>query len=459
MTDNQNGLNSFEPENNNGSNSNDNTNNNIFNNTWQNNTNQNPAEGAGNNQFQNQQPPFSYTWDGSAYNGVGSNKPRKNRGLKAFAATVTICLVLVLSMVGWALYMGYVPTGTNSEDSSADGNSKDAISVAQIIKVSENNVEYTNKLTEVYDKIKNSCVSVITDKSLGSGFIVKEDGYIITNHHVIESAKTIKVQFYSKDEYTAKLIGSDSVSDIAVLKIEGTFTPIELGNSDSLKVGQDVVAVGTPYDLSLAGTMSRGIISGIARNVEVTNDSGIVVKTMTLIQTDTSINPGNSGGPLINLDGQVIGINTLKLMQEYEGLGFSIPINNAVTIANTLIQYGKVEERPNDDFVTATPRLNVTVMNVSDYLNTYETNFSVDLPEGAVVTAVARNSSIYKAGLELYDIITEFDGKEIKSKEDLTSQLKNKRAGDTVTIKVFRVNRNGDGGQYHELSFKLDSAK
>lgn len=451
MADNQFGFNSFEPSNNpNGSNAGNNPENNT-----QNNMN-----------FQNQQPPFNYTWDGSAYSGTGSKKPRGNKGLKAFAATVTVCLILVLSMIGWAVFIGQVPVGATSDNSGTSavnqGNndeSKDTTSVPQVIKISDKVIEYDTALTQLYEKVKDSCVSVITDKALGSGFVVKEEGYIITNHHVIDGAKSVKVQFYNGNEYEAKIIGSDSISDIAVLKIEGTFKPIELGNSDSVKVGQEVVAIGTPYDLTLAGTMSRGIISGIARNVEVTNDAGVVVKTMTLIQTDTSINPGNSGGPLINLDGQVIGINTLKLMDVYEGLGFSIPINNAVTIANTLIAYGKVEERPDNDFVTATPRLNVTVMNVSDFINIYQPNISVELPDGAIVTAVSRNSSIYKAGLELYDIITEFDGKTIKSKEDLTAALKGKRAGETVTIKVFRVNRSGDKGEYHEFTFKLDSAQ
>jgi len=401
------------------------------------------------------------------YSGTGSKKPRGNKGLKAFAATVTVCLLLVLSMIGWAVYMGYVPAGTTSDAasdaSSADRNngdeSKNTSSVPQIIKISDRAIEYDTVLTELYEKVKDSCVSIITDRALGSGFSVKEDGYIITNHHVIDNAKSVKVQFYNGDEYEAKIIGSDSISDLAVLKIEGTFKPVELGNSDTVKVGQEVVAIGTPYDLSLAGTMSRGIISGIARNVEVTNDAGVVVKTMTLLQTDTSINPGNSGGPLINMEGQVIGINTLKLMDVYEGLGFSIPINNAVTIANTLIAYGKVEDRPDNDFVIATPRLNITVMNVDDFISIYQPNISIDLPDGAIVTAVTRNSSIYKAGLELYDIITEFDGKAIKSKEDLTAALKGRRAGETVTIKVFRVNRSGDKGDYHELTFKLDSAQ
>lgn len=407
----------------------------------------------------NQQPPYLYNWNGS-----NQKQPKKNKGLKVFAATVTICLILTLSLIAWSVHMGYFPgleNDTSSDISSVSGTDneqKSTVSVPEVIKTNDKTAEYTSDFTKLYDKIKNSCVSVITDSALGSGFIVTEDGYIITNHHVIERAKNVKVLFYDDTEYEAQVIGSDAVSDIAVLKIEGEFTPIEIGNSDDVKIGEEVVAVGTPYSIKLAGTMSRGIISGIARDIEITDVFGSVVKTMTLIQTDTSINPGNSGGPLINMAGQAIGINTLKLMNEYEGLGFAIPIKNAITIANTLIEHGKVDERPDNDFVTATPRLNITVMNIKDAQKHYEINPDIELPEGAFVCQVTMNSSIYMAGLELYDIITEFNGKAITTKEELTKELSKYKAGDTVSIKVFRINFKKGSGDYHEFSFKLDSA-
>ena len=135
--------------------------------------------------------------------------------------------------------------------------------------------------------------------SIGSGFVITEDGYIVTNHHVIEDYSSIKVIFYDGSEYDAELVGSDASSDLAVLKIEAEgLVPIELGNSDELKVGDEVVAIGTPYSLSLAGTMTQGIISGVNREVTVSSGSGAGTKTMRLIQTDSSINPGDSGGPL-----------------------------------------------------------------------------------------------------------------------------------------------------------------
>ena len=310
---------------------------------------------------------YSYNWDGSKQHQV-----KKKKSLKAFAATVTICLFLTLAMIGWSVFMGYIPNplGDDSALSDVSENQNETVSAPEVIKISGTIIDYNSPLTELYDKVKDSCVTVLTNSAMGSGFVVTEDGYVITNQHVIKEAKSITVVFYDDTRYTATLIGSDSISDIAVLKIEATdLTPIEIGDSDALKIGEQVVAIGTPYSIELAGTMNMGIISGIARNIEVTNDYGTVVKTMTLIQTDTSINPGNSGGPLINMAGQILGINTLKLMNEYEGLGFAIPMKNAVTIINTLIEYGVVDDRPDDDFVTASPKLNVTVMNVPDAIS------------------------------------------------------------------------------------------
>ncbi len=401
---------------------------------------------------------YMYNWDGT-----NQITQKKNKRLKVFAATVTICLLLTFSLIAWSVVMGYLPNPISTEsDISSDISNEESgtLSVPEVVKVGEGNAEYKSDLTDVYDRAKESCLTVLTGSSMGSGFVVTEDGYIITNHHVIKDATNVRVVFYEGDEYNAEIIGSDSISDIAVLKIEGEgFVPLEIGNSDNIKIGEQVAAIGTPYSIELAGTMNMGIISGIARNIEITNDFGTVVKTMTLIQTDTSINPGNSGGPLINMAGQIVGINTLKLMNEYEGLGFAIPINNAVTIINTLIEFGEVNERPDNDFVTASPRLNITVMSIEDAVNYYKMNFSFELPSGAFVTEVARNSAIYRAGLEIYDIITEFNGVEITTKETLTSELANYRAGQSVSVKVFRINRNGDGGEYHELSFRLDTAE
>lgn len=315
--------------------------------------------------------------------------------------------------------------------------------------------------TELYEKCSVSCVSIICtfDKSsgyaLGSGFVLSEDGYIATNHHVIEDADKITVQFYDGTEYEATLIGSDSVTDLAVLRIEAEgLVPAELGDSSKVSVGEPVVAIGTPYDITLAGTMTSGVVSGLARDVECTDDYGNVVKTMTLIQTDASINPGNSGGPLFNINGQVIGINTLKLMDEYEGIGFSIPITDAIQVFETLVKYGELPDYGDTDFVKTAPKLHITVMSVSDARNSVEYGryISKDAPDGVYVTQVTPGTAIYEAGLEVYDIITEFNGVDLEGSDDLAAELAKCSAGDTVTIKVYHR------GEYKTLTFKLDKA-
>ncbi|HBR32079.1 MAG TPA: hypothetical protein DD733_08350, partial [Clostridiales bacterium] len=401
----------------------------------------------------NQQPPFMYSWD------AGQQAPiKKKKGLKIFAATVSVCLIFTLVLIAWSIGMGYVSDPFSNNSSNVESNISDTensdVSIPQTIVANSNDLPAVSDLTELYDKIDDSCVTVETDIALGSGFVVTADGYVITNHHVIENAKRIKVIFYDDTEYNATLVGSDKTSDIAVLDLEGEFVPIDIGNSDNILVGEKVIAIGTPYSKDLAGTMTEGIISGIARDIKVTNDTGTVVKTMTLIQTDTSINPGNSGGPLVNMNGSVIGINTLKLMDEYEGLGFAIPINSAIKIANALI----AGVNPENDFVSASPKLNITVMTVSDAITEGLIDVEYDLPDGAFVTDVARKSAIYMAGLEQYDIITEFNGVTVTSKEELIDELGKYKAGDSVTIKVFRLNLKGDNGEYLDFSFNLDPA-
>lgn len=421
-----------------------------------------------NQQYYQQQPPYTqppqynYSWQGSQ-----QKPPKKNKGLKAFIIAASACLLVVVILLTLVVLNRTTLSkhGTVSEDvkpaidtSKAD-EADTEVSYEEFIKKSESESELDYTYAGLYNKCSKSCVSVLTDTALGSGFVIDNDGHILTNHHVIEDAKTINVQFYDNTSYKAELIGSDSASDIAVLKINAdNLVPIEIGDSDSVIVGEEVVAIGTPYDISLAGTITPGIISGIARDVKITNDYGTVVKTMTLLQTSAAINPGNSGGPLINTKGQVIGITSLKLINEYENLGFAIPINNAITIANIILTYGEVTDRPDDDIATVTAKLNITVCNIDAAVQYGYLTDDDGIPNGAFVLEVSRQSAIYKAGLELYDIITEFDGVKVESKENLTTELAKHSAGETVTIKVYRLSRSGNGGETVELTFKLDSA-
>jgi len=342
-------------------------------------------------------------------------------------------------------------------------NENTSYEISETISATDKPYEEQSDLTVLYETCSVSCASIYVTLdggySLGSGFVLTAEGYIATNYHVVEGGKSYKVMFYDGEEYDAELVGGDKTRDLAVLKINAkNLKPLPIGDSDALKVGQTTIAIGTPYDLTLAGTMTTGIVSGLNRKVEITNDYGTVIKTMRLIQTDTAINPGNSGGPLLNMAGQVVGINSLKLVGDYEGTGFAIPMNYAVGILNQLIQYGEVVE-DNGDHVTASPRLGVQVYNVEDGINALGLRPRCDYPtEGALVASVEPTTAIYEAGLQLYDIITEFDGHKVKTKDDLVDILAQYKAGDTVSIKVFSFSRNFSKGEERTLTFVLDSA-
>ena len=269
----------------------------------------------------------------------------------------------------------------------------------------------------------------------GSGIIIKADGYILTNNHVIENAleqnsnkliegSKIEVVLPSDTErkYTAKIIGRDSKTDIAVLKIEAVNLPVaELGDSDKVKSGELAVAIGNPGGIDYMGSVTAGIISGINRTIEMENG-----QELKLIQTDAAINPGNSGGALVNSQGQVIGVNTVKIAATgYEGLGFAIPINEANNIATSLIDFKYVKGRP---------YLGVSI----DQTFTEAVAKQYKVPAGLLVYEVLPLSSAYKAGIHAGDIITKFDGKNIKVFRDLEDQKNTHKPGDTVSIEVYR---------------------
>ncbi|MEG1743196.1 MAG: trypsin-like peptidase domain-containing protein [Clostridia bacterium] len=401
---------------------------------------------------------FTYSWSSSS---AIRKKSKKNKKLVAAIVAITIVFTSLAFMAGMAASSGKrddtvsQPMPDTSETSKPKNtNTQGTVSLEPISDLKQQTV------SAIYEKCSKSCATIYVTTSrgyaIGSGFVVDKDGHIVTNSHVVENGTKIEVIFYNDERYTAELIGADSLTDIAVLKIKAdNLVPIALGDSSQVKVGDMVVAIGTPYSMTLAGSLSSGYISGVNRSVDVSNDYGTVTKTMKLLQTDTTINPGNSGGPLINIYGQVIGINTLKLMDVYEGIGFAIPMSNAISIINSLIRDGTVTDVPSD-LVTATPRLNLTVATISDQIKS-QCGLPDTVPDGVVVTAVARNSSIYKAGLELYDIITEFNGAKIKNINDLSAELNKYTAGQKVTVKIYRTLRNGTG-TYSEITFSLDAA-
>lgn len=322
------------------------------------------------------------------------------------------------------------------------------------------NENTTGELTvgQISEKCKKSSVGIMIEKEtyyfgrtyktsgVGSGFILSEDGYIATNSHVVDGATTITVMLDSGESYEAVLVGKDTITDIAVVKIEATGLPVmERGNSDDVKVGDTAVAIGTPASIELAGTVTDGIISAVGRKIDITDDYGNVIKTMTLIQTNATINPGNSGGPLINSYGQVIGINTLKLTAQYEGIGFAIPINGAIDIMNQLIADGKVSDR-GTSLVTGAPSIGISCADISDAEAEY-----YGIPKGVLVIQINKASQASQAGLRRGDIILEFQGEKVETSDELTEIKDRYKPDDVVTMKVYR-----DGEGELEITFKLD---
>jgi len=425
------------------------------------------------NGYNNQTPPngngsdYSYNW-----NGANNNNGNKNNGNKTFII-ILIVFALISTVVISAVVAGSqngIFSGALNSNASGDG----SLDVSAIITDTSHpspEIEYggedqdlSNTLTEIYDACAPSCCTVVVKVngqiySTGSGFVFDStNGYIGTNHHVINNGDEISVVFYDGKEYEATLINSDSVTDLAVLKVEGeNLKALKIGSSDKLKVGQNVVAIGTPYDQGLAGTMTCGIISGINRNIDITNESGKVVKTMTLIQTDCSINPGNSGGPLIDMAGNVIGVTSLKLVDEqYEGIGFAIPISGAVEIFRKLIAGESIGD---STIATATPKIGVTITDAKTWLAQNRINPGCEYPDGLLIADIEYTCNAYKQGLSRYDIITEFDGERVTDSDALGALLADHKAGDEVAVKVFRFNRYFNEGETLEITFKLDAAE
>ena len=262
------------------------------------------------------------------------------------------------------------------------------------------------------------------ESGAGSGVIISSDGYILTCAHVVDGASTITVTIGDKD-YTATLVGEDTTSDIAVIKIDADgLTPATVGNSDSLKVGQSVMAVGNPLG-ELGGTVTGGMISALNRSVTIQGSSS--VNTMSLIQMDASVSPGNSGGGLFNMNGELIGIvNAKSSSSDAEGLGFAIPINDAIKVAQELLENG---------YVTGRPYLGITYLAVTDAQTASQLGVNA---YGVYVVEVVKGGPAEKAGLQAGDRIVSVDGTEIASKDDLGTLMQKHAAGDTLSITIAR---------------------
>ena len=262
------------------------------------------------------------------------------------------------------------------------------------------------------------------ESGAGSGVIISSDGYILTCAHVVDGASTVTVTIDDKD-YTATLVGEDTTSDIAVIKIDADgLTPATVGDSDSLKVGQSVMAVGNPLG-ELGGTVTGGMISALNRSVTIQGTSS--TNTMSLIQMDASVSPGNSGGGLFNMNGELIGIvNAKSSSSDAEGLGFAIPINDAIKVAEELLQNG---------YVTGRPYLGISYLAVTDAQTAQQLGVN---SYGVYIMEVVKGGPAEQAGLKAGDRIVSIDGTEIASKDDLGTLMQKHAAGDTLSITVAR---------------------
>lgn len=334
---------------------------------------------------------------------------------------------------GGSSSLGYInasPTSTKTSSATGSG-----LTVSQIVKkVSPAVVGVSTKTTVTQNDFDSFFGSSngngsSTQEGMGSGIIFNNDGYILTNYHVIKGADKIAVILNNKKEVSAKVVNYDEANDIAVIKMTGSFTVpgvAELGSSASLNVGDSVVAIGNPLGKEFLGTVTTGVVSAVNREVAVSEG-----QKQTYIQTDAAINPGNSGGPLVNSFGQVVGINSAKISENgVEGIGFSIPIDTVKSKIQNL-------SKP------------ILMLGISGEAVDKSTAEQHNIPQGVYIEQIQDFSSAQKAGMQVGDVITKFDGKKVTSTSDIDSIKSKHNSGDTVQVEVYRDDA------YKTLSLKL----
>ena len=345
-----------------------------------------------------------------------------------------VITLLVVASLGMNVFLF---TKVNKSSSSGSSSNKNAT-------VENVNYDVKSSTTDVIEKVNSSVVGVLvyangTASGSGSGVVYRVDGktaYIITNAHVVSGATDVQVVFSNKESVNATIVGSDTYSDIAVLKLTADFdmTAIKCGDSSLLDQGETVLAIASPLGIEYAGTVTQGIVSGIDRTVSVDlNDDGQEDWDMNVIQTDAAINPGNSGGALVNMAGELVGITSMKLSNtSVEGMGFALPINDVITSVEQIIENGKVTR----------PQIGISGVSLSGY-SSYQLRYyriNTDLTDGIYVSRVTSGGAASKAGIQEGDIIVKFDGKEVTTYKSFLTELYSKEPGDKVSVVV---NRNG----------------
>ena len=396
-----------------------------------------------------------------------SQIPKRRSGSGKIIATAAI-----VGVVGGLIGGGVSYYAADQMNSASVNNSAAQTSVSSSSsKVSQKSAKTSGTMTSAYNSVKGAVVSVINLKrqsssstnslynslfgddegssskkngkletySEGSGVVYMKSngkGYIVTNNHVISGSDAVQVQLANGKTVSAKVVGKDSTTDLAVLSIDAKYVTqtAEFGDSKSLQAGQTVIAVGSPLGSEYASTVTQGIVSAPARTIETSSGH-----QQTVVQTDAAINPGNSGGALVNSAGQVIGINSMKLAQSsdgtsVEGMGFAIPSNEVVTIVNELVKKGKITR----------PQLGVRVVALNGIPEAYRSRLKIksSLKNGIYVASINKNSSASRAGMKSGDVITAVDGKKVDDVSSLHSILYSHKVGDTVNVTVNRNGRN-----------------
>lgn len=338
----------------------------------------------------------------------------------------------IITTVGIILLSGIVGFGAGHAGSHLSNNAN--VTIQQQTNKSNSGTVQVSDVSDIVEKCKDSVVEITTEsvssgnsifgqyvsQGAGSGVIISKDGYIVTNNHVVSGATSLKVTTTDGTEYDASVVGKDSQTDLAVIKVDANnLQAATLGDSDILQVGDPAIAIGNPLG-ELGGTVTTGIISATDRQITIDDE------TMTLLQTDAAINPGNSGGGLFNADGNLIGIvNAKESSTGIEGLGFAIPITPAQDIITELMENGSVTSRP---------ALNVSLY---DYTSKNQGQYS-KYADGCYIVQIVKNGAADKAGLKQNDRILSFDGEQIQSTSDVKNVLKKHKIGDTVKMVVER---------------------
>ncbi len=399
-----------------------------------------------------------YHWKFEDYDSAGRPNPRppkKPGGLAILGALLgTVLLVGVLCLSGYGIYslwvssdIGQIQQGEAS--STAQGTDSPQLTIKDHPVDSDTLEVVTNgrlSTVEIARKVRPSVVGIaqysaqdtFTPSGEGSGIIINSEGYIITNAHVVAGSTGINVELDNGDTFSAKLIGIDSKTDLAVIKIEAPeLIAAEFGNSDALEVGETVVAIGNPGGSTLAGSVTQGIISAVNRMIK---DGGY---SSSFIQTDAAINPGNSGGALVNEYGQVIGINSSKIAAvDYEGIGFAIPISEAKPVIDQLMAYGYVKGRTKIGISGV--EINQTLSQINSIL------------VGIYIQSIDPTSDLAGKNVTRGDIITAIDGAKVETFDDVSAFLKAKVPGDSITLTLYRSARGGLGsGQSFSVSMRL----